>query len=233
MDTHLAEAADLRDRAYRHLRELLMSGTLPVGRRLVTSRLTEVVGVSRTPLREALVRLHADGLVTQEQDGYHPVVLDLLELRDLCELRITLELRCITRALEDDRVQHDTAAMHVLRQQWLELEQEPPPPGPDVVLLDEDFHVGLAAASGNPALTEALRTVNGRIRLVRMYDYLTRDRVRATITEHLSILDHVLAGRLAEGLRTLHQHVGDSLDVVEGRAERALTARALAVPPSR
>ena len=168
MDTHAVEAANLRDRAYNHLRDLLMSGALPVGRRLVTSRLTEVVGVSRTPLREALVRLHADGLITQEQDGYYPVVLDLHELRDLYELRITLELRCIARALEDTSLQHDVPALHALRERWLELKDEPPAPGPDMVLLDEDFHVRLPAASGNPALTEALRTVNSRLRLVRM-----------------------------------------------------------------
>jgi DNA-binding GntR family transcriptional regulator len=59
-----------------------------------------------------------------------------------------------------------------------------------------------------------------------MYDFLTADRIELTIAEHLEILELTLAGRLAEALTALHRHVGESMEVVEQRVVRALTAMA-------
>ena len=57
------------------------------------------------------------------------------------------------------------------------LSDKQPEPDPGFVTLDEDFHVRLAAASGNPSLADLLRIVNERIRVVRMHDFLTAERV--------------------------------------------------------
>jgi len=220
----------LRDAAYEALRERLMAGEHPAGRRLVETQLTAVLGVSRTPLREALVRLAADGLVTREADGYYPTRPDLGELRDLYELRITLELRGIERAIDDDRLHHDLDVLRELRDTWRGFRADPPAPSPDIVLLDEDFHLTLSAAAGNAAITEALRAVNTRIRRVRMYDYLTADRVAKTIAEHIEILDLVIEDDLPAALVALRKHVGESYDVVEERAAHAIAAHALGRP---
>ncbi len=69
------------------------------------------------------------------------------------------------------------------------------------MVLDEEFHTALSRAFGNPALTDALVAVNQKIRRVRMYDFLSRDRVETTVTEHIEILECVRAGRLEDGLR--------------------------------
>lgn len=209
-----------------------MAGELPFDRRLVENQLSVALGVSRTPLREALVRLAADGLITREADGYYPTRPNLSDLRDLYELRITLELRGIERAIDNDRLRHDRALLQELRQTWRGLQIEPPAPSPDVVLLDEAFHITLSAAAGNTAITEALRAVNTRIRRVRMYDYLTADRVETTIVEHLEILDLVIVGDLPAALIALRRHVGESYDVVEERAVHAIAAHALGRPLS-
>jgi len=231
MNTDLSTGRpSLREAAYTELRSLLLTGELPADRRLVESRLTHMLGVSRTPLREALVRLAADGLVTREQDGYYPSRPDLSQLRDLYELRITLELRGISRAIENPSFQHDIDALLELRETWRGFREEPPTPSPDIVLLDEDFHLILSTASGNEAIADALRSVNTRIRRIRMYDYLTADRVWATIVEHLEILDLVIGDELPAALTAMHKHVGASYDVVEERAVRAIAAHALGRP---
>lgn len=92
---------------------------------------------------------------------------------------------------------------------------------------DERFHAELSRASGNPALTDALVAVGERIRRVRMYDFLTPDRVGTTIAEHIGIMELVRDGRLDEGYRALHAHVGDSMAVVLERAQRAMTQMAV------
>jgi DNA-binding GntR family transcriptional regulator len=231
MDTSVnTSRLSLGEAAYIGLRTRLLSGELSPDRRLVESRLTDLLKVSRTPLREALVRLAADGLVNKEQDGYYPSRPDLSQLRDLYELRITLELRGISRAIDNAGLHHDIKALIDLRETWRGFREDPPAASPDVVLLDEDFHLTLSAAAGNLAITDALRSVNTRIRRVRMYDYLTEDRVWATIVEHLEILDLVIGDELPAALTAMHKHVGASYEVVEERAARAIAAHALGRP---
>ncbi|WP_242676645.1 GntR family transcriptional regulator [Rhodococcus sp. ABRD24] len=220
-------ADSLAERVYVELREQIMSGGLPTHSRLVEGRLCETLGVSRTPLREALVRLHSDGVVTRREDGYYPTFPDLDSIRDLYELRIILELRGIARHLEDGDLEFDRGILEATRARWLALAADPPEPSPDIVQLDQQFHLDVSTAAGNPALTRTLATVNSQIRLVRMYDYRTPERVRATIDEHLMIVGQILDGDLGRALSSLHAHVGDSFDVVEARAVQAITAHAL------
>lgn len=223
----VGEPVSLADRVYIDLGKKLMVGEIDHRTRLVESQVCEALDVSRTPLREALVRLHADGMLERRADGYYPVALDIAGARDLYELRITVELRGITRILDTDELRYDKDRLSVLRAQWAELQSSPPPPEADMVLLDESFHIGLSEASGNRAMVAALDNINRRIRLIRMYDFVTEERVTATITEHLEIVDLLLGDRLEAGRKALHEHVGASFEVVERRAIRALSARAL------
>ncbi|MGA5462822.1 GntR family transcriptional regulator [Mycobacterium sp. NPDC050041] len=221
------EPASLRDRVYVDLGKKLMTGEIDDRTRLVESQLCDALNVSRTPLREALVRLHADGMLERRPDGYYPVALDIAGVRDLYELRITIELRGITRILETAELRYDKERLSALRTQWRALEASPPPPEADMVLLDEAFHIELSTASGNMAMVGALDNLNRRIRLIRMYDFVTEERVTATIAEHLQIVELLLDDDLEAGRTALHEHVGASFEVVERRAIRALSARSL------
>ena len=216
-----------RDQVYGELRKRLMLGEFPVNSRLVEERLAQVLGVSRTPVREALVRVLADGLVNRVDGGYYVALPDFTGLRDLYDQRITLELRGISRALESDAVRHDLALLEPLRDSWRGLWDDRPEPNPDFVSVDEDFHVTLLKSSGNAALAQTLVSVNSRIRPVRMYDYMTEKRIELTISQHLGILEAVFATRMDDALLALRHHVGESLEVVERRAARAITAMAL------
>jgi DNA-binding GntR family transcriptional regulator len=204
-----------------------MLGEFGVQERLAEERLGAMLNVSRTPVREALLRLLGEGLVLRTQDGYFAALPDVLQLRDLYELRITLELRSLTRVMESETLSHDAALLEPLRDNWRQMRVDKPDPDPQFVVLDEDFHVTLSRASGNPSLTETLLGVNARIRPVRMYDFLTEDRIDLTIRQHLQILEHVLAGRLDKALRSMRGHVGESMEVVERRAQRATTHMAM------
>ena len=106
------------------------------------------------------------------------------------------------------------------------LADKQPEPDPGFVTLDEDFHVRLAAASGNSSLADLLRVVNERIRVVRMHDFLTAERVQLTITQHVEILDAVLDGDMPLAVDRFSRHLGESMEVVEQRAAQALARMA-------
>jgi DNA-binding GntR family transcriptional regulator len=228
--TAAADAVDtrsLRERAYTQIRRMVMLGEIPTGQRLAEEQIADQLNVSRTPVREAFVRLHADRLLKRFSDGgYYVADVDLFDLRDLYELRLTLELRGITRAGEDG-IEHDRSALEELHGTWLAIQGAPPEPDGSFIELDESFHLTLLRSSGNLALAEMLETVNVRIRPVRTYDFLTADRIESSISEHLGIVAALLDGDIVLAADRLREHIGASLDVVEQRAADAMRQRAL------
>lgn len=213
-----------REEVYLAIRSALMDGSLPPWERLAEVRLAERFATSRTPVREALVRLQSDGLIEKRDAGLYPYVPSVRQLIGLYELRVTLELQGIRRAIDDPTIHHDRAVLEAELNKWYRWRDDRPEPDAGFVSKDEDFHVALLSSSGNPALTDALVTVNRQIRPVRMYDYLTVDRIDATINEHIDIAEKVLSHRLEKAFEALHAHVGASRDVAMERATRALSA---------
>jgi DNA-binding GntR family transcriptional regulator len=219
------------DHAYVELKHRLLVGDFPVNTRLAEARLAAAIGVSRTPIREALHRLHSEGLVKRSPDGgYEPVAPDVTGMRHLYEVRAGLEMQALQRPGRFGRT-HDGAALEALRDEWLVLgEDEEPEPDPGFVVFDEAFHVTLAEAAGNPALADLLRQVNDRIRIVRMQDFLTEGRIGETVADHLGILDAVLDGDLATAEQRFTSHLDGSIAVVEERVNRAIARMVNAEP---
>jgi DNA-binding GntR family transcriptional regulator len=217
----------LREQVYTAVRRLVMSGEVPTGQRLAEETIAELLKVSRTPVREAFVRLHADRLLNRYADGgYFVAEIDLLDLRDLYELRLALELQGVLRAL-DPEVRHDKAMLEALRDRWRAINGAPPEADGSFIELDESFHVGLCRASGNRALVDMLESVNVRIRPVRTYDFFEPDRIVSSIAEHLEIVETLLLGEVERSADLLRTHIGASLAVVEDRAADAMRQRAL------
>jgi DNA-binding GntR family transcriptional regulator len=211
------------EQAYAELKQRLLAGEFRLGARLKETKLAALLDVSRTPVREALLRLHAEGLVTRQSDGgYIPVVPDVVLIRSLYEVRAALELQAIRRGM------HDLDAVAALVEEWGGLADDEPEAEPAFVLLDESFHMGLAEAAGNPVLSELLRQINERIRPVRMVDFLTADRVRSTIQEHIELAAAVLAGQVGDAERIFIAHLDVSQTVVEQRVAAAITRMATA-----
>ncbi|MFD9546844.1 GntR family transcriptional regulator [Nocardia salmonicida] len=207
----------LAARVYDELRHDLATGELAPTERLRAERLAERYGVSRTPVREALARLQADGLVQRHPDGLYLYRPRLNELDELFELRIVLESRGFQRIAE-----HDLPTVRAELARWLEYRDTPPEPGPDLVAADEQFHTELLRAAGNSALAEALAAVYLRVRPVRTMDVPTAERVAAMTADHITIAEQVLAGDDEQALHTLTTHIDSSRAHVRVRAEQAI-----------
>lgn len=219
-----AQGADERTRTavvYDEIKRRLLAGEFRLGLRLGEVALAEQIGVSRTPVREALTRLHVEGFVVRlPEGGFSPAAPDLHTISELYVVRKGLELAALY--VEEG---HDHEQLAALRGEWADMEA--PPAGsegdPAFVLLDEEFHIRMAGASGNRSLVELLTRVSERIRVVRMYDFLTPDRIRTTIDEHLAIVDALLLGDLAVADRRLNRHLRISREIALKRSADALS----------
>jgi DNA-binding GntR family transcriptional regulator len=212
--------------AYRQLRDRLLAGSFPLTRRLAEERLAALIGVSRTPVRHALIRLHGEGLISRHQDGgYRPTVPDPNDIASLYEARRALEIGALWRPAEAGS-RHDRATLTHLREDWETLRRERPAADPGFVVVDEDFHVRLARSAGNEILVDLLRSVNARIRVVRIHDFLTDDRIQRTIMEHLRLLRAVMADDPEQAERIFRAHLAESKRVAEERSLRAIARMA-------
>jgi DNA-binding GntR family transcriptional regulator len=213
-----------RELAYQGLKQRLLRGDFAPGARLGEERLAAELGVSRTPVREALSRLHSEGLVERLDDGgFGPTLINLHLIRELYEIRFALERAALLRQVGGEPA-HDEDQLAGLRREWSDLEvpDDDDEVDGDFVLLDEDFHERLAGAAGNGSLVDQLRKVNERIRIVRMQDFLTAPRVEATVEQHVAVLDALLDGQVELAEERLIGHFEESLFVVEERAAHAI-----------
>jgi DNA-binding GntR family transcriptional regulator len=214
------------ERVFSDLKARLLAGEFPVGRRLGEERLASLLEVSRTPVREALHRLYSEGLVVRNPEGgFVPSVPEVDTMRTLYEARVGLEIQALRRPAGLG-ITHDRAKVEQLRAEWRALRADEPAPSPDFVLLDESFHLTLAEAAGNPVLVELLRIVNERIRIVRMQDFMTADRITETIAQHLDIADAVLRADTELAVTRFDNHLTESLAVVEQRTLQAIALMA-------
>ncbi len=94
--------------------------------------------------------------------------------------------------------------------------------GAAFVYRDEAFHQHLAAASGNDVAAGILRDIGDRIRILRIHDFTSDDRIGATIAEHLEILAAILAGDADDAAGYMRAHIQRSAQVVRERIGEAL-----------
>ncbi len=211
------------ERVFLELKSRLLAGEFPLGGRLGEERIAGLLGVSRTPVREALLRLHAEGLVDRHPEGgFVPVVPDVTAIRACYEVRVALEVQALRRPASLATT-HDAAQMEALLAQWRGFAESVPTTGSEFVLVDESFHLALAAAAGNAVIVEVLNTVNERIRIVRMQDFTTEDRIEETVRQHIGIAEAVLAGRADTAVERFGDHLEESLAVVEQRTLQAIS----------
>jgi DNA-binding GntR family transcriptional regulator len=221
-EPHTPPPRSRAEEAYAELKRLILLGELRLGARLGEERLAAHLGISRTPIREALLRLHSEGLIDRHPEGgYRPRPPIVSGVRELYEVRKGLELLAIRRPVAEG-VPHDRGILLQIHDDWATLAEDLPEPDPGFVITDEAFHVGIAEAAGNEALAEMLRHVNQRIRMVRMHDFLAADRIQATVGQHLAIVTALLAGDLSEAATALGDHLTESMAVVETLANLAL-----------
>ncbi|MCB9948182.1 MAG: GntR family transcriptional regulator [Rhodospirillaceae bacterium] len=191
------------DRLYEAVRDMAIAFHFKPGERVNEVALARRLGVSRTPLREALNRLTAEGLLTiQPGRGFFCRTLDTDEIGDLYEVRLAIEEATVRRLCRSA----PTPDLQRLRTFLLETGGDAGTRTvSELTALDETFHERLAELSGNAEMLRVLRNLNHRIRFVRWIHM--EDRRSGTQADHQAILDAVLRGDEDGAVRLLQGHI--------------------------
>ncbi|WP_306142763.1 GntR family transcriptional regulator [Roseibium sp. MMSF_3412] len=158
------------DRVYETLRDMAINFDFKPGERINESALTTKLGASRTPLREALNRLVAEGFLTLAKgQGFFCRPLEPAKVLELYQARCAIETEGIIRGIENA----SDAEIQALCDYLDEFEKTyfTSTDLTEVLQQDEEFHLRLAALSGNGELVRLLSNLNERIRYVRLINF--------------------------------------------------------------
>ena len=217
MDTaevHESSQLSAADRVYQYAKDAILSRRLGVQDLLTEGELAESVGVSRTPVREALLRLQAEGLVRllpKRGALIRPVTAD--EVSDVLETRRLVETFAVRKAITSPATSLVPALEAHLDRMRAAMKNRD---ARAYVEADRDFHEAIVAATGNEILTSLYRSLRDRqlrMGVVNLLEERTGEldasgvaRMRANIADHEAILTGISsrAIRASEAAVTAH-----------------------------
>lgn len=204
----------LRRHAYEALKGMILSGVLHPGERLSEARLSALIGVSRTPLREALMILEAEGLVIGRQNsGYAVVHFDPQAICDLLVAREGLdgyaaEIAC--RFAKDDDLARVQAVMVEIDEADRRKDGAAPATARQLEL-GLKVHEVIASATQNPVLQEMTRRLYEQLRAALWLEVLWLDSWADAVEQHRAIVEAVVARDVPRAVAAAREHVRDSL----------------------
>lgn len=150
----------LTEHAYEHLRQAILSGRFAAGAPLRQEKLSNELGISRLPLREALRRLDTEGLVVlRPRRGYFVALLDTKEIEELFDIRSMMEARAGYLAARQ-RTDEDLAEVGSILAQLDGIAARTPLDMPTFYHLNRIFHQRFFASSQRPHLCRILSGVH-------------------------------------------------------------------------
>ena len=192
--------------AYRAIKDYILDGRLDENTRLTEEFLSQRLGISKSPVREALTRLESERLIQIEpRRGAYLRKFSIKEIGDLYDLREALEVYAVGKAKLSPALLAGLRECVERSRKHLEANDKR-----RYIEEDVDFHASLTAASGNELLTEILRNVQHQVWLFRRKTY-DLSRSKATDT-HAAIVQALEQGDKGRAQRLMREHITEVRD---------------------
>ncbi len=195
----------LTERAYQHVRGAILRGELPVGSVVAEGAVAERLGISKTPVRQALQLLRTEGLL--EVRARRQLVVsgvteehrhEILRIREALE-EIAVETACRVMPLD----QIDLLRLTLLRQKRAADASDEE----TFLALDEQFHIQIAQGASLQIVARLLGQMRGFARLMRLGQTQPPEHLHEVLAEHTRILDAIEARDTPAALKALHDHL--------------------------
>ncbi len=220
----------LREVVCESLREAIRNGTLKPGERLMEIQLAEQLGVSRTPVREAIRKLELEGYVimmprrvTYVANMYMSDISAIFAIRSALE---SLSNGLAAKRITPDELEHLQNLLVMLKPYVEQMDME------KIVELDIEFHDLLYHASRNKRLVGIISNLRDQLTRFRTLSMSYPGRLEATMEEHKSIVDAIAAGDSEAARQAAEKHMENSestllkaMDAIEQKHQKEQEAR--------
>lgn len=211
------EYMPLRDVVFQTLREAILRGTLHPGDRLMEVALAERLGVSRTPVREALRMLEQEGLVVNTpKRGASVSGMSVKDMEDVMEIRETLEELAVRLACE--RIDKEGIKELAVRKQEFEDSLKKGELS-EIAACDERFHDVIFSAAKNPRLVGMLENLRSQIYRYRLEYLKDSANYPALLEEHDAIFDGISMGQKQNVAEVMRSHITNQVEMVKKKIE--------------
>lgn len=202
----------LREIVFESLREAIIGGVLKPGERMMEIQLADEMGVSRTPVREAIRKLELEGFVVMiPRKGAYVAGISLKDIADVFEIRAALE--GLAAGLAAERITEDeleemerilVRKAEILENNDLE----------SIVELDTDFHAILFKASRNDRLVQILSNLREQIQRFRATSLAVPGRLKEALEEHRKIVEAVSERNVTLAQSLAAEHIENAENVM-------------------
>lgn len=221
----LFKATSYSEQARQIIKRLILDGTYQPGQRIKESEIAKALGISRSPVREAVMMLSNEGLIElHPQRGIFVHGFDLPEIRELYEVRQALEGQAVRLAAERagrEEIAKLREFLDLMERVLEENEAHPENLGgrtpTDPFPADLDFHMEVAKLANNERLTGYVEEVNTQLQLAKARSTDRPGRAREAHREHLAIYEAMKNGDSDEAERAMKANLQAVLRGIEER----------------
>lgn len=204
----------LADQVFDHLEHDILCGKYQRGEVLTESKLSAELGVSRTPIREALRRLEQEHIIEESGKGCVVIGISENDLRDIFEIRSRLECIAAARAaamrteeqLEELREALELQEFYLTKRDAEQIKQ-----------MDNRFHSTVYRLSGSTVFYDTLVPLHKKIQKYRRASLENRSRAAASVAEHRRIFEAIAAQDAAAAERYTTEHITNAYNHIIGK----------------
>lgn len=214
LKVNMNEYLPLRDVVFNTLRQAILKGELAPGERLMEIALAERLGVSRTPIREAIRKLELEGLVLMiPRKGAEVAKISEKNLRDVLEVRRSLEELAIELACQR-MTQEEVFRLETAQREFsLAIDKED---AMGIAETDENYHDIIYMGTGNVRLVQILNNLREQMYRYRLEYIKDEDKRQVLLLEHENILKAIKGRRVKEAKEAMREHI-DNQEITVSR----------------
>jgi DNA-binding GntR family transcriptional regulator len=193
------------DQAHTLLQNAIISSKLPPGQVLKERELCDILSISRTPIREALLRLQEDGLVEIfPQAGTYVSRISIEAVYESQFIRVALEMATVGYAARHGTPEWQTKTRRLVEKYKQALEWDD---FDELFDLDEQFHRSIAEFRFRDRLWKMTNSAKAHMDRVRRLSLPYRDRRLAIAAEHTAVLDAIITREEAQAVEAMRRHL--------------------------
>lgn len=201
----MAQYAQLKDKAYAILKDKIITNELTPNEHLEEKDLCDLIGISRTPIREAINRLESEELVQKvPRKGIFVSDVTIQSAIELFQARRLFE-PVVLKAAIDNLEKEKLLEFRDLSNKLLDERDYPA-----LDQLDYQIHGYIASKCNNHYLAKSMNYISDHFHRVRTQQFYKAERTEAAALEHIKLMDYLLIGDTASALSYLEEHIANT-----------------------
>lgn len=208
------KTVSLADQVFEHLEKDILSGNYQRGDILTETKLSQELGVSRTPIREALRRLEQEHIIAESGKGCIVIGITDKDLKDIYEIRTALECLASAKAAKNRTEEQLSELKEALDLQEFYLKKGD---AEQIKKMDNRFHNTIYSLSGSTVFCDTLIPLHKKIQKYRRASVENRSRAVESVKEHRKIYEAIAAGDIDAAQKYTTEHIRNAYNHIIGK----------------